>query len=125
MLTLDLTVEIITSVDATIAIVSGFNPDGTWVEWSGVAKRDPVDKYDLEVGTKLALSRALGAASRQIGRQAAGRVKSIDDNRAQSQAAKEKKTKEPADDEEHTKLAVYKASKKPVKKAVKKVKATS
>lgn len=81
--------RVVSSTDATIVIVSGVIDDERF-EWEGTAKRDPGDRYNSEVGNKLALSRALSAAASQLARQANGLTKNIEDNRIQSEAAKKR-----------------------------------
>lgn len=85
--------ELFSSKDATIAVVT-LELNGEHMEWTGTAKRFPGqhgvkgDQYDIEIGAKLALSRALEAAARQLGRQAEGMVKSAADNREAARLAK-------------------------------------
>jgi len=61
--------------------------------------RDPIDKYNGEIGFDLALGRALQALGRKIEKRANGLVKHQDDIRAlkeqNSKAAEDKKTEEP------------------------------
>jgi len=79
--------EVVHSSEATIALVT-MEVDGVSYTWTGTAKKDPTDKFDPEVGTKLALARAFTSAASQMNRQAQGKVKCIDDNaRASAEAA--------------------------------------
>lgn len=85
--------EVIATGEATIAIVT-LGIEGVNYQWTGTAKRfagqagEKADAFDAEIGTKLALSRAFAAASKQLERQAVGKVKCADDNRKASAAAK-------------------------------------
>jgi hypothetical protein len=73
-------VSVVSSSEATIAMIAITYPDGVTHTWTGTAKRDPEDKFNAEVGTKLALSRAFRSAASQLDRQANGLVKNIEDN---------------------------------------------
>lgn len=79
-------VSVVSSSEATIATVTITDNDGITHTWTGTAKRDPEDKFNAEVGTKLALSRAFRSAASQLGRQADGLVKNIEDNLRQREA---------------------------------------
>jgi hypothetical protein len=50
-------------------------------EYRGVARRNPADKFNEEVGTAVALSRAFAAAAKAQGRLGSGLVKHYDDMR--------------------------------------------
>lgn len=81
--------SVVSSSEATIAVVS-ILIDGVTHNWTGTAKRTPGDKFSSEIGRKLALSRALSKAARQLERQANGLVKSAEDNRLQAQRARKR-----------------------------------
>lgn len=81
--------SVVSSGEATIAVVS-IDIDGILHSWEGTAKRDNGDKFNIEIGRKLALSRALDKAARQLERQANGLVKCTEDNRLQSLASRNK-----------------------------------
>jgi hypothetical protein len=87
-------IEVISTGEATIAILTVTFDDGVTRHWTGTAKRfsgqagEKADAFDPEIGSKLALSRAFAAASKQLERQAVGKVKCADDNRKASAAAK-------------------------------------
>lgn len=85
--TADFEITVVFSSDATTGI--GFATiDGESYTWSASAKVDPLDDFDREVAIKLTVGRVLEKASKQLLRQAEGRVKNIDDNRKQSAAQK-------------------------------------
>jgi hypothetical protein len=92
---LSLGAEMVSTNDATIAVVKAFVA-GEHFEWTGTSKRFPGDKgakadrNNPAVGQKLALARALRAAAAQLERQANGLTKNIDDNRRQSEAARKR-----------------------------------
>lgn len=81
--------QVVSSNEATIAAVS-ILIDGVTHTWEGTAKRSTGDKFNPEIGRKLALARALSKAGRQLERQANGLVKSAEDNRLQALAATKK-----------------------------------
>lgn len=85
--------EIVSTSEATIVVVGG-QVGGEQFQWAGTAKRFPGDKHLPQIGIRLALSRAFAKASKQMARQANGAVKSLDDNRRQSQEAKKRKRPE-------------------------------
>lgn len=81
--------SVVSTGEATIAVVS-IEIDGITHSWEGTAKRDTSDKFNLEIGRKLAMSRALDKAARQLERQANGMVKCTEDNRIQSLNARKR-----------------------------------
>lgn len=85
----DLKARVVTfsTSEATIAELS-VEIDGVTHSWAGTAKRDPLDEYNEQIGERLAVGRAFEKAARQLLRQGNGFVKSADDNRQQSEAAK-------------------------------------
>ena len=92
-LTGELEVDVITTADASIAVVQAEIHNETY-EWSGTARRfhgdenEDGDRHDPEVGAKLALSRAFRSAASQLERQAMGKLRSNDHNRLASREAK-------------------------------------
>jgi hypothetical protein len=91
-LTTDLTVDVVTSGAATVAVVSG-TLLGKEFTWTGDAKVCPEDKFHPDVAALLSVGRALEKAGRQLQRQGNGLVKSIDDNRRQAAEAAKRETK--------------------------------
>jgi hypothetical protein len=67
----------------TVAYVILTLPDGQRL-FTGVAKRNPVDKYDPEVGGALAIGRAFDAAARFLNKRGGGLVKHHDDMRTRN-----------------------------------------
>lgn len=112
----DVSVETVTSSEATIASISTVI-DGEIRTWTGTAKREPHDRFDPEIGKNLALSRAFAKASRKLEKAANGMVKSADDNRAQ--AAKSKaEAKERPEPQFHTLRSRRKSATKPRRTSV-------
>lgn len=90
----DLHLDIISSPDATIAILDGVI-DGEAFRWVGTAKRFPGDKFIPAIGRKLAISRAFARAARQFEKQGNGLVKCMDHNREASARSREESKSQP------------------------------
>lgn len=83
-------VSIFSSSEATIAVLHVTINNNEYI-WTGTAKKTPSDRFNAEVGLKLALGRALMSGAKQMLRQGNGLVKSIDDNAKASEEAKKTK----------------------------------
>ncbi len=83
----DIAVETVTSSEATIASISMII-DGEAHTWTGTAKREPDDDFDLEIGQTLALSRAFAKATKKLTKRANGMVKAADHMREQQKIQK-------------------------------------
>lgn len=91
---IDLHVDVQHSSEASVALLTG-EFDGEDYTWTGAAKVTPGDKWDKEVGEKLAISRALMKAAVQLNRQANGRMKCLEDNAQQSRDKRKFKSEAP------------------------------
>jgi hypothetical protein len=87
-------VEVMTDPHATVAtatLTTLENPYTTLMTVTGSSKRDNPDEYDAEIGTTLAVSRAVIKLGRQLGRQADGAVRHAESIRTDKAEAKRKR----------------------------------
>lgn len=64
-----------------VAIELDMYVNGQWYTSTGVARRHPADTFNKEIGSKLALSRALSSLANKLERQANGAIKHAEDVR--------------------------------------------
>ena len=91
-----MTVDITSTSEATIVTLRAFVPVGDRdqvFEAHGTSKRDPHDKHNPEVATKLAYGRALESLGRKLQKQGNGLVKCIDDNNRANKKRKKRAKK--------------------------------
>lgn len=97
----DVDIKAMSSNDATIVRINLWENDfdSVVVSATGIAKRDPIDKHDPEIGMNLALGRAFSAIGRKLEKRANGLVTHNDNLRIKkSSSLLLKKLLEPSND---------------------------